>query len=178
MAFFNQGSRPNYISSIDPIKFRERTVNLDKVHNDYIGDAVTFLSEIRPEDFNAPRNLWEKVFDAKAKERFISNVSGHMSTVTDNEIIKRQIAIFREVSEDLAARLEKATGVKGYDGIANMRFNGTHNGMTKDSSKRTANGMQGIVLSHSENNGAPVMGSHGKLANGNGYVNGNGVAAH
>jgi catalase len=166
MSFFNQGSRPNYISSIDPIKFRKGTVNLDKVHNDYIGDAVTFLSEIRAEDFNAPRNLWEKVFDAKAKERFISNVSGHMSTVTDKEIIKRQIAIFREVSEDLATRLEKATGVKGYDGIANMRFNGTHNGM------------KGIVLSHSENNGAPVSGSHGKLANGNGHVNGNGVAAH
>jgi catalase len=108
MSFFNQGSRPNYISSIDPIKFRERTVNLDKVHNDYIGDAVIFLSEIRPEDFNAPRNLWEKVFNTKAKDRFISNVSGHMSTVTDKEIIKRQIAIFREVSEDLATRLEKA----------------------------------------------------------------------
>jgi catalase len=178
MSFFNQGSRPNYISSIDPIKFRERTVNLDKVHNDYIGDAVTFLSEIRAEDFNAPRNLWEKVFDAKAKERFISNVSGHMSTVTDKEIIKRQIAIFREVSEDLATRLEKATGVQGYDGIANMRFNGTHNSMTKDSGKRAANGMKGIVLSHSENNGAPVTGSHGKLANGNGHVNRNGVAAH
>lgn len=118
MAFYNQGSRPNYLSSIEPIQFRERTVNLDKVHGQFISKAVSFLSEIKPEDFNAPRALWEKVFDDKAKERFVSNVSGHMSTCTREEIIKRQIAIFREVSEDLATRMEKATGVKGYDGIA------------------------------------------------------------
>ena len=128
MAFYNQGSRPNYLSSIEPISFRERAVDLDKAHGHFIGDAVTFLSEIRPEDFNAPRALWEKVFDDKAKARFVSNVSGHMSTCRYPEILKRQIAIFREVSDDLATRLEKATGIKGYDGIANLRFNGTHNG--------------------------------------------------
>ncbi|KAA8575484.1 hypothetical protein EYC84_004637 [Monilinia fructicola] len=54
MAFYNQGSRPNYISSIEPIHFRERTVPTDKVHGHFTGTAVTFLSEIRPEDFRAP----------------------------------------------------------------------------------------------------------------------------
>jgi len=128
MAFYNQGSRPNYLSSIEPIAFRERTVDLDKVHGAFIGNAVTFLTQINPEDFTFPRILWEKVFDDKAKARFVSNVSGHMSTCRKEEIIKRQIAIFREVSEDLATRLEKATGVKGYNGISELRFNGTHNG--------------------------------------------------
>ena len=122
MAFYNQGSRPNYLSSIEPISFRERTVDLDKVHGQFISEAVTFLSEIKPEDFQAPRALWEKVFDEKAKARFVSNVSGHMSTCRKEEIIKRQIAIFREVSEDLASRMEKATGVKGYNGISELRF--------------------------------------------------------
>lgn len=152
MAFYNQGARPNYISSIDPISFRERSVNLDKVHGEFIGDAVTFLSSIRPEDFNAPRKLWEDVFDSDAKDRFIGNVSGHMSTCRDKEIIKRQIGIFREVSEDLASRLEKATGVKGYDGIAGVTFNGTHNGMTKGK-QTTANGMKSLGVT--DNNGAP-----------------------
>jgi len=124
MAFYNQGSRPNYLSSIEPISFRERTVDLDKVHGQFISEAVTFLSEIKPEDFNAPRQLWENVFDEKAKARFVSNVSGHMSTCTREEIIKRQIGIFREVSEDLASRMEKATGVKGYNGISELRFVG------------------------------------------------------
>ncbi|KAF2197625.1 catalase-domain-containing protein [Delitschia confertaspora ATCC 74209] len=161
MAFYNQGPRPGYLSSIEPISFRHRSVDLNKVHNNFIGDAITFLSEIRPEDFNAPRTLWERVFDDGARERFIGNVSGHMSTCRDKEIIKRQIAIFREVSEDLASRLEKATGVKGYDGISGLRFNGTHNGMAKDSSLRAANGMtQKVGFSATDNNGAPVKGTH------------------
>lgn len=161
MAFYNQGSRPNYLSSIEPIQFRQRSVDLDKTHGHFAGEAVTFLSEIRPEDFNQPRTLWEKVFDDGAKERFINNVSGHMKNCRKEEIIKRQIAIFREVSDDLATRLEKATGVKGYDGISNLTFNGTHNGMTKDESKRKANGMVGSVgFSACDNNGAPRAGTH------------------
>ncbi|RYN99352.1 Catalase [Alternaria tenuissima] len=163
MAFYNQGSRPNYLSSIQPISFKERTVDLDKVHGKFTGEAITFLSEIRPEDFNAPRKLWEKVFDDGAKERFIKNISGHMETVTDKEIIKRQIAIFREVSEDIASRMEKATGVQGYPGIAGLRFNGTHNGMAKSQDNKVANGMTGLSVKYQEKNktnGAPVPGSH------------------
>ena len=161
MAFYNQGARQNYLSSIDTISFRERIVDLDKTHGHFTGEAITFLSEIRPEDFNAPRALWEKVFDDGAKDRFINNVAGKMEVCPNKEILKRQIAIFREVHPAIATRLEKATGIKGYEGIANMRFNGTHNGMTKDPSMRNANGMAGKVGSSvTDNNGAPVKGSH------------------
>lgn len=168
MAFYNQGSRPNYISSIEPIHFKERTVDTDKLHGHFTGNAVTFLSEIREEDFKAPRALWEKVFDDGAKDRFISNISGHMANCRKEEAIKRQIAIFREVSEDLASRLEKATGIKGYPGIADMNFSGTHNGMAKDPKNRTANMMKGVSLSHNESNGAPMKESHATTVNGNG----------
>lgn len=166
MAIFNQGARPNYLSSIDPIKFRARTVDLDKTHAHFTGQAITFMSEIRPEDFNAPRALWQKVWDEPARERFINNVAGKMEVCKEKELLKRQIAIFREVDNDIADRLEKATGIKGYDGIANMRFNGTHNGMTKDASLRVANG--GTLSSAqtiSDNNGAPTKGTHSGLAN-------------
>lgn len=112
MAFYNQGSRQDYLSSIDPISFRTRTVDLDKTHGHFRGNAISFLSEIRPEDFNAPRALWEKVFDSDAKDRFVKNVSGHMANCKKEEIIKRQIAIFREVSDDLATRLEKAVSTR------------------------------------------------------------------
>jgi catalase len=159
MAFYNQGSRPNYLSSIQPIQFKERTVDLNRLHGNFTGEAVTWLSEIKPEDFNAPRALWEKVFDDGARERFIKNISGHMETCTEKEIIKRQIGIFREVSEDLASRLEKATGVKGYPGIKDLNFNGSLNGMTDDAQKRRANGVhypQGA-------NGAPVEGTHAEF---------------
>lgn len=162
MAFYNQGSRPAYLSSISPPQFRERTLDLDRTHGHFSGKAITFLSEIRPEDFNAPRVLWEKVFDDGAKERFINNVSGHMSTCRKEEIIKRQITIFRMVSEDLASRLEKATGVKGYESIKGMRFNGSHNGFATDDSNRYANGQVPVKVQGSvpSNNGAPRAGTH------------------
>ncbi|KAH7081311.1 peroxisomal catalase [Paraphoma chrysanthemicola] len=156
MAFYNQGSRPNYLSSIEPVGFRERKVNVDQVHNQFTGKAVTFLTEIRPEDFNAPRALWEKVFDEPARERWISNISGHMENCTDKEIIRRQISIFREVSEDMASRLEKATGEKGYDGIKGLTFNGTINGMTKDAKLRPA----ANAVDKKGANGAPLKGTH------------------
>ena len=161
MAFNNQGSRPAYLSSIEPISFRKRTVNLSQVHGNFIGEAVSFLSEIRPEDFNAPRALWEKVWDEGARQRFISNISGHMSNCTVEEIIKRQIGIFREVSDDLATRLEKVTGVKGYPGISGLRFNGSHNAMADDGRNKSANGMNPDEASgQALNNGAPRAGSH------------------
>ncbi|KAL8958104.1 MAG: hypothetical protein Q9183_005904 [Haloplaca sp. 2 TL-2023] len=185
MAFHNQGSRPNYLSSIEPIQFRERTVNLDKVHGQFTSDAITFLSEIRPEDFQAPRALYERVFDEDAKKRLVNNMSGHMSNCKSEEIIKRQIAIFREVSEDLASRMEKATGVKGYDGIANLQFNGTHNGMAAKAGLKSANGMKEMVgSSAAPNNGAPQKGTHKQESRadpgtGGARVNGsNGVATN
>lgn len=171
MAFYNQGARPNYLSSIDPIQFRARTVDLDKTHGHFTGEAVTFLSEIRPEDFNAPRNLWQKVFDEPARERFINNVAGKMEVCKEKEFLKRQIAIFREVDPEIATRLEKATGIKGYEGIANMQFNGTHNGFAKDPKIRFANGLDVTKgKSATDNNGAPVPGSH-KVSNGTNGTN-------
>jgi catalase len=161
MAFYNQGSRSNYLSSIDPIKFEDRKIDLDKTHGHFTGKAVTFLSQIRPEDFNAPRALWQKVFDEPARERFIHNVSGKMALCKQEEPLKRQIAIFREVDPEIATRLEKATGIKGYPGIANMKFNGTHNGMTMDSKIRYANGANvSLCTSATDHNGAPIQGTH------------------
>ena len=165
MSFYNQGARPNYLSSIEPIAFQPRKVNLDKTHGHFQGTAITFLSSIRPEDFTAPRALWEKVFDEPARERFVNNVAGKMEVCKNEEILKRQIAIFREVSEDIATRLEKATGIKGYAGIKDMKFNGTHNGMSKDPEVRMANGMhEDVPIEVVDNNGAPIAGSHGILA--------------
>lgn len=161
MAFFNQGARPNYLSSIEPIQFKKRTLDLDKTHGHFVSAAVTFLSEIRPEDFNAPRALWQKVFDDDARQRFVGNVAGKMAACPDQEILKRQIAIFKEVDGDLGARLEKATGIQGYEGIRNMRFNGTHNGMAENEKVRYANGIvPGIGMSNPGSNGAPVAGTH------------------
>ena len=96
-------------------------------------------------------NLWHKVFDEGAKERFVRTVAGHMSTCKKKEILARQIAIFKHVSADLGSRLETATGVKGYESIEGMAFNGTHNGFGH---KRAANGLR-VGSEVLFNNGAP-----------------------
>lgn len=85
-------------------------------------------------------------------------MAGHMSTCTEKEIIKRQIGIFREVSDDLAVRLEKATGIQGYPGISELVFNGCHNGMAKSASVRAANGQRSPHVNAS--NGGPSGGTH------------------
>jgi catalase len=129
MSFYNQGGRPGYLSTQDAVTFQPAKVNVDAVHGGFVAQAVSFLSAIRPEDFNAPRNLWHKVFSQGERDRWIATVSGHMSTVKDKEIIRRQIGIWREVSEDIASRLEQATGIKGYPGIKGVQFNGSGNAM-------------------------------------------------
>ncbi|KAJ4294989.1 hypothetical protein N0V90_006997 [Kalmusia sp. IMI 367209] len=164
MAILNQGSRPAYLSSIEPISFRPRAINIDKTHASFIGQAITFLSEMRQEDFNAPRTLWEKVFDDGAKERFVDNVSGHMANCSNTEVIKRQIGIFREVSEDLASRLEKATGIEGYREISALSLNGRHNGLVKDTKLRVANGMVGYTGASSKSNRGPAKETHAEVS--------------
>lgn len=49
--------------------------------------------------------------------------------------------------------------MKGYDGIAELRFNGTHNGMAKSKDLHTANGMKSQVGA-TKSNGAPIVGMH------------------
>jgi catalase len=76
-----------------------------------------------------------------------------MGTCKEKKIIARQITIFREVADEIADGLEKATGVKGEQvGLEGMVFNGSHNGYGK---KKTANGLKmdgGLVF----DNGAPA----------------------
>lgn len=146
MALLNQGSLPNHLSSIEPIAFKSRRYTLDNIHSNFISKAVSFLREIRPEDFVQPRALWERVLDGSGRDRFVTNVAAHMDTCREEEIIKRQIAISRELSNDLATRLENALGAKGYDGIKDMAFNECHNGMgSKDNAVRVANGMSADI---------------------------------
>ena len=52
--------------------------------------------------------------------------------------------------------------MKGYDGISNLRFNGSHNGMAKDASLHAANNLENKT-NRSANNGAPVPGQHQKV---------------
>jgi catalase len=108
----NQGKRPNYKSTIKPMKYPQRPYQFPGDHEVFIGQAVADLSTVTELDFEPARALWSKVFDDGAKERFVKNVSGHLGNVSLDRIKKDQVAIFLAVDKDLGTRVAKAIGLK------------------------------------------------------------------
>jgi len=142
MAFYNQGSRPNYLSSVDTIRFNKRRINIDSVHAEYTGNAIAYLSTIMKEDFDQPRDFWTRVLDDGARERLTDNISGHMANCKDPEIIRRCIGIFNEVHPDFGATIAKKTGCKNpYKGISELQFLGIRNALAEAGTNGT-NGSQ------------------------------------
>ncbi|KAL8290269.1 hypothetical protein RQP46_003208 [Phenoliferia psychrophenolica] len=109
MAFYNQGARPNYQSSIQPLSYKKPTYSTAQ-HEQYIGAAVADLSFVTDLDFEQPRELWTRVFDDGAKERFVGNISGAIGGIKSAAVKERTLALFGAVSPDLGARLAKAIG--------------------------------------------------------------------
>merc|ERR1712014_135352 len=93
MAFYNQGRRANYLSSIQPIERKPRSFDLDQVRTDFVGNAIAYLSEIQPIDFEQPRALFRNVMDDAARQRTINNISGHMTKCKSKDVLRKQLAI-------------------------------------------------------------------------------------
>ncbi|KAL7409654.1 catalase-like domain-containing protein [Mrakia frigida] len=110
------GSMPNYPASANALTYAQRPYNLADIADPLDGPGVSvFESEMEELDYEQPRALWEKVFDEGAKERFVENVSGHMSGITRPEVTERQLGVFSRVSPDLGERLKKALAELGGD---------------------------------------------------------------
>jgi catalase len=90
--FVSQGDRPNYESTIKPYKFAGPKYDTSK-HEKYLEGAMLDLSAITEKDFEQPRQLYEKVYDADAKARFVSNVAGHLADVKSEVIKNRALAL-------------------------------------------------------------------------------------
>lgn len=106
----NQGSRPNYVSSIRPLQYTKRsTVELGH-EKKLIGGVENFLSQITDLDFEQPRDLWVRVFDDTAKQHYVDNVSGHLGGAKSPEIKTRTLDVFARIHPDIATRIAKAIG--------------------------------------------------------------------
>lgn len=100
---------------------------LETTHSKFAGNAIAFLSELQPIDFEQPRALYRKVMAKQpgAQQRLVQNIAGHMRNCRRPDIIRQQLAIFHEVDSDLARRLSAAVGVSGYSqGVKGLNFNG------------------------------------------------------
>lgn len=92
MAFYNQGSRPNYQSSIQTLTYKKDSYTTAS-HEQYLGAAVADLSILTELDFEQPRTLWERVYDEGAKTRYVENVSGHLGAVKSAEVKARALSV-------------------------------------------------------------------------------------
>lgn len=92
MAFHNQGARPNYKSTMQKLSYKPQPYQFDK-HEQFVGNLCVELSEVTELDFEQPRQLWEKVFDDGARERFINNVAGHLGGAKSDEIKQRTLSV-------------------------------------------------------------------------------------
>ena len=75
-----------------------------------------------------------------------------MGRCKDQEVIKRQIGIFRQVSPELATALEKGLKVKGLKSIDDVQFMGSNNHLGK---RLGANGLAVDDPTVTWDNGAP-----------------------
>jgi len=111
-AYVNQGSRPNYNSTIKPLTYCSTPYsNNEDKHEVWTGYARSHLYEITELDFEQPRALYTKVLSDKDREHLIQNVSGFLALVKSPEIKARQLSVFAAVDQGLSDSIADAIGV-------------------------------------------------------------------
>jgi len=107
--FISQGSRPNYQSSIQPLTYKKRPYH-NVHHEQFVGGALSDLSEVTELDFEQPRALYQKVMDEGARSRLVENFAGHLGNCKSKEVIARQLSVFAAVDQSLSDRVAEKIG--------------------------------------------------------------------
>ncbi|KAJ7621136.1 catalase [Roridomyces roridus] len=117
--FVSQGARPNYQSSIVPLKYLGpegtleggvRDFEREAKHETFVGAAIRDLSEITELDFEQPRALWSKVWNDAQREAYVQNVAAHFGNVKSHVVRDRQLSVWAAVDQGLSDRIAKAVG--------------------------------------------------------------------
>ncbi|KAF8576416.1 catalase-domain-containing protein [Ramaria rubella] len=94
----NQGSRPNYPSTVEPLNLPTRAY--DDNHTTWVGGALRYLSTISDIDYEWPSIFWGNL-SQRDQENLISNVVGHLGLVNSTVIRQRQAAVFARANREL-----------------------------------------------------------------------------
>ncbi|KIY44913.1 catalase [Fistulina hepatica ATCC 64428] len=117
--FVSQGARPNYQSSIQPLKYEGRKATIDgsvrdleriQKHEAFVGAAYRDLSEITELDFEQPRKLWASVWGDAEREAYVQNVAAHFGGVKSAEVRSRMLSVWAAVDQSLSDRIAVAVG--------------------------------------------------------------------
>jgi len=118
-AYISQGSLPNYPSSVNELSYDGKKGAIDSStrdeehqarHEAFVGGAWRDLSLVTELDFEQPRALWSKVWDDKAREAYVQNVSGHFRNVKNPQVKSRQLSVWAAVDQGLSDRIAAAIG--------------------------------------------------------------------
>ncbi|KIY68934.1 catalase-domain-containing protein [Cylindrobasidium torrendii FP15055 ss-10] len=105
----NQGSRPNYLSTLDPIKLAKRPY-VDDLHQQWTGGAVSSLAEVTDIDFDWPRRFWASLSETD-QQNLISNIVGHLGGAKSESVRRRQTALFALVDPAFGQAVADGVGV-------------------------------------------------------------------
>lgn len=91
----NYGADPNYVgSSLQPTKFypevkatQPSALSLHTDHEKWVGEVLSYTSQVTEEDFVQPAALWEVIGrEAGHQERLIGNVAAHLQGVKNADL--------------------------------------------------------------------------------------------
>jgi catalase len=103
----NYGANPNYPSSYRPLTYKN--VNLTNDHEKWVGAAVSFLSEVTPDDYVQAKGLWDVLGRTPGQqENFVHNVSVHLCAAQE-DTRKRTYEMFKNVDSGLGAKIAVET---------------------------------------------------------------------
>lgn len=106
----NQGSAPNYFpNSFEGPEPVQRARNLQAPY-ELSGEVYRFDSGDE-DNFSQPKVFWNKVLDAEARKRLVSNIAGHLVNAQPF-IQERAIGNFSQVSVDFGKALTEAINLK------------------------------------------------------------------
>jgi len=108
----NQGSRPNYPSTVHTLGLPPRVADGSK-HLQWTGTALRYLSQIQDIDFEWPSIFWGNM-SSTDQDHLVNNIIGHLGLVNSTEIRQRQVGVFARANKDFAARVAKGVNVSGY----------------------------------------------------------------
>ncbi len=76
------------------------------------GEMVRSAYALRAEDddFGQPGTMVREVLDDEARERLVSNISGHLLQGVSDKVLARAFQYWKNVDQDLGERLEQAVG--------------------------------------------------------------------
>ncbi|OSC99328.1 catalase-domain-containing protein [Trametes coccinea BRFM310] len=112
----NQGSRPNYLSTLEKIKLPPRLYT-DEAHQQWTGGAVASLAAVNEIDFDWPRRFWNGLSE-QDQQNLISNVIGHLGAAPTESVRQRMASLFYHANATLGQAIADGVGVK----VVNLTF--------------------------------------------------------